>query len=615
MKLPSPFIRLPLRFDAARLQQELDAMPAEAWSRHPTGYQGNSAVRLISIDGGENDNVTGGPMLPTPHLLQSQYIQQILSGFGVVWSRSRLMKLAPGAEVPKHVDINYHWFTRVRVHIPIQTQPEVLFHCGGETVHMAAGEAWIFDNWRPHSVENRSDRERVHLVADTTGSAAFWQLVASAGAGQPDRPVAYQPGKPVQIKTEKVLVFRVMPPAELEHLLGDLAQETVAELDDARAQAGAQQFRALLQGFCYDWRQMWTLYGDTDEGVPEFARLLEAFKLRAGPLATGLRIRSNKNSVQQVLNARLHYAVNEPHRRMFAGRQDVDATIERTPPAGAPLPKLERPLFVVAASRSGSTLLFETLASTPQLWTVGGEAHWLVEGFRHLVPGAPGIDSNRLTAEHADPAMLEPMLERIGEKLRNGADQPWADDGQPLRFLEKTPKNSLRIPFLDALFPDALFIYLWRDPCENISSLIEAWKSGDWITYPRLRDWEGPWSMLLPPGWRQLKGRPLAEIAAFQWQATNSLVMDDLAAIPAARRVVVRYDQLLADPATAVQGICRFAGLEFDQALKERVAQELPASRYTQTAPRPEKWRMNAAAIEPLLPGLEATWRRLRDFR
>ena len=38
---------------------------------------------------------------------------------------------------------------------------------------MAAGEAWLFDNWRLHQVENPTDSERIHLVGDTSGNAAF----------------------------------------------------------------------------------------------------------------------------------------------------------------------------------------------------------------------------------------------------------------------------------------------------------------------------------------------------------------------------------------------------------------------------------------------------------
>ena len=182
MRLSQPFYRLPVRFDIARLQEEVRRLPAESWNEHPNGIAGNSALRLISAGGGENDDVDG-VMQPTAHLKRTPYLRQVLASLGVVWSRSRLMQLAPHSDVPEHADINYHWYYRVRVHIPIFTTPGVQFHCGDETVHMAAGEAWIFDNWRRHRVLNDSEESRIHLVGDTAGNSAFWQLVAQGQAG------------------------------------------------------------------------------------------------------------------------------------------------------------------------------------------------------------------------------------------------------------------------------------------------------------------------------------------------------------------------------------------------------------------------------------------------
>jgi hypothetical protein len=161
MRLSQPFYQLPVLFDVERLQAEVAALPDEAWGPHPDRVHGNSAARLISAGGTESDSVHG-QMAPTRWLERTPYLRQVLAGFGVVWSRSRLMRLAAGAGVPEHADINYHWHTRVRLHIPVFTRPEVRFHCDGEAVHMGAGEAWIFDNWRRHHVENRSDAERIH---------------------------------------------------------------------------------------------------------------------------------------------------------------------------------------------------------------------------------------------------------------------------------------------------------------------------------------------------------------------------------------------------------------------------------------------------------------------
>ena len=59
------------------------------------------------------------------------------------WSRSRLMGLGAGAEVPRARRQRIITGARiVRIHVPIITDPKVLFTCGDETVHMARGECW-----------------------------------------------------------------------------------------------------------------------------------------------------------------------------------------------------------------------------------------------------------------------------------------------------------------------------------------------------------------------------------------------------------------------------------------------------------------------------------------
>ena len=131
-----------------------------------------------------------------------------------------------------------------------------------------------------------------------------------------------------------------------------------------------------------------------------------------------------------------------------------------------------------------------------------------------------------------------------------------------------------------------------------------------------MEGWEGPpWSLLLPPGWKSLNGKGLAEIAAYQWTETNRIIMDDLTALPADRRHVVRYSDFVSDPAAVVRGIAAFADIDIDEALAQRTSAALPNSRYTLTAPDPDKWRKNAAEIEAVLPDVAGIAERLRVFR
>ena len=116
MRLPRPFFQLPVLFETSRLQSEVAAVPAEAWVPHPNNVPGNSAVRLISAGGGETDGYQG-QMLPTPWLQTCPTCARFLRPSGSFGSRSRLMRLAPGAAVPAHADIHHHWHWRVRLHI------------------------------------------------------------------------------------------------------------------------------------------------------------------------------------------------------------------------------------------------------------------------------------------------------------------------------------------------------------------------------------------------------------------------------------------------------------------------------------------------------------------
>ncbi len=600
MRLPQPFFRLPARFDVMRLQAEVRAIPAAAWVPHPNEIPGNSSARLISADGGENDEVTGR-MSATRHLGASPYIRQILESFGVVWSRSRLMRLAPGANVPVHADINYHWFWRVRVHIPVFTNPGVAFICGDEQVHMAAGEAWVFDNWRPHRVENRSDEERIHLVADTSGSAAFWRFLAQSTNPQAEwREHRYDPTRNAAPLTENNLPSPVMPPAEAQLLLNDIGSELIALDDGADAAQAVLRYRRLIEEFGQDWRQLVALHGTDPSGRAALAPAVEALRVRSRELGGDLVMRTNRVAAHQVLEARVLRHLVHPTMAVSpqAGR--------RSPAATAVIPS---PVFIVAAPRSGSTLLFETLATHAAIATLGGEAHWLVENLPELRPGATGVDSNRLTAAAATDSTAQQIRASVLERLQNADGAP--PDGTACIFLEKTPKNSLRIPFLKRVFPDARFVFLWREPQGNLASIIEAWRAGRWRPDPELAGWDGPWSLLLPPQWQLLRGRPAEEIAAWQWATTNRIVLDDLAALPRADWTSVRYDELVAAPAGTIARVCRFMGLDVDAALTQRLAAGLPHSRYTLAPPAAEKWRAHEAALARVLPAVETTRLRL----
>lgn len=273
-------------------------------------------------------------------------------------------------------------------------------------------------------------------------------------------------------------------------------------------------------------------------------------------------------------------------------------------------PIFHNPVFIVSPPRSGSTLLFETLLKAPGLFTIGGESHQLIEGMRELNVGLRHFESNRLTAADATPAVTQTLRQRFFAALRDrDGKMPTV---KPLRMLEKTPKNSLRIPFLASVFPEARFIYLHRDPRQVLASMIDAWRSGRFRTYPGLPEWPGPtWSLLLVPGWRDFANRPLPEIVAAQWRITTDTLLQDLAALPPGRIVRCDYAALTSDWGAEIARLTKALGLTWDRPLSGALA----PSRYTLTPPDPDKWRAHAAEIDPLTPALQPTMDRAAAFQ
>ena len=275
-------------------------------------------------------------------------------------------------------------------------------------------------------------------------------------------------------------------------------------------------------------------------------------------------------------------------------------------------PAITRPLIILCAPRSGSTLLFERLvACSPEWAAIGSESHVLVEGIAALNPERRGHDSNVLDASDATPQVVAELRARFLSAARDRDGRRAADEREALRLLVNAPKNALRIPFLRSAFPDARFLYIWREPEESLASMIEGWQSGLFVTYPELPDWPGPrWSYLLVPGWRKLAGRPLSEIVAAQWRITQEHLLREMAAIAPEAIRALSLDDFLADPERSLRAICDFAAVRFDRPPPA----EMPLSRHTLTPPAPDKWRSHEAELAPLLASLSVVTNQARKF-
>ncbi|MGH3114526.1 MAG: sulfotransferase family protein, partial [Gaiellaceae bacterium] len=272
------------------------------------------------------------------------------------------------------------------------------------------------------------------------------------------------------------------------------------------------------------------------------------------------------------------------------------------PAAPAPV----RPLLVIGCHRSGTTLLHDALACSPELASLGDEAPVLWEAFHH--PSRHDWSSNALGAEDVSENERR-WVYRVIQSVAGG-----------LRFLEKTPSNCLRIPYLNELFPDATFVFLRRRAADNVNALMEGWRARPrFVTYRLPEPLEGlgersgrEWSFILVPGWRELRNARLEEICARQYVACNEAILRARTALDPTRAINVAYEDLVARPLHELRRIFAEVDLRFTDEVATFAASVSGTPVNALTPPKPDKWReQNPDEIRRILPLVADTERRL----
>jgi aspartyl/asparaginyl beta-hydroxylase len=82
------------------------------------------------------------------------------------FSSAMLASLPAHSSIDGHTDEGLHFARTHRVHVPLRTHPDVVMRIDGVPHHLALGHAYEVDNRLPHSVENPSAIDRVHLIFD-----------------------------------------------------------------------------------------------------------------------------------------------------------------------------------------------------------------------------------------------------------------------------------------------------------------------------------------------------------------------------------------------------------------------------------------------------------------
>ena len=91
-------------------------------------------------------------------------------------ARVLLIRLDANKNVTEHTDTGDYLNAVRRFHIPIITNDNVYYTVNNEKINMKTGECWEINNRKPHSVDNDSNEDRIHLLIDIMPEPEFRTL-------------------------------------------------------------------------------------------------------------------------------------------------------------------------------------------------------------------------------------------------------------------------------------------------------------------------------------------------------------------------------------------------------------------------------------------------------
>lgn len=117
-----------------------------------------------------------------------------------------------------------------------------------------------------------------------------------------------------------------------------------------------------------------------------------------------------------------------------------------------------QPIILIGPARSGTKILRDTIATHPSINKVGFDINFIWKKGNEEVPH-----------DCLEPEQARPEVSRF---IRKYFQQ---QAGKAPFLIEKTVSNALRIPFVLKVFPEAKFIFLYRDGRDTVESVTRQW--------------------------------------------------------------------------------------------------------------------------------------------
>lgn len=237
-----------------------------------------------------------------------------------------------------------------------------------------------------------------------------------------------------------------------------------------------------------------------------------------------------------------------------------------------------QPIIIIGAGRSGTNILRDILTTIPGFGT------WPCDEINYIWRyGNASSPTDELQPDQASPKTISYIRKAFAKLARQK---------QLSYVVEKTCANSLRVPFVDTIVPEAKYIFIVRDGRDVVSSAIRRWTAPLDLVYiskkarfvpvadlpyyasryignriyrlfskeERLAFW-GPRFKGMDD---LLRNCSLEEICAFQWVSCVQEAGDFFESIPAERYRQIQYEDFVTNPIDHLMAIGKFLDQSFE---------------------------------------------------
>jgi len=272
---------------------------------------------------------------------------------------------------------------------------------------------------------------------------------------------------------------------------------------------------------------------------------------------------------------------------------------------------LKTPIIILGNTRSGTTIVQKVMATHPEL------AGWYEPRTLWLCAD-PGRNHDEFDESDATGKVKQYIRSQFLKYQKQHGNRT---------VMEKTPANILKIPYVQAIFPEATYLFVVRNPFSFISSVEFKWQrtltskgirrrlkstpvtqlhhyAGRFIRQyvdKRLlqRKYQAIWGPRYKGIEQDLKTHDLLTVIARQWSVCSRKAEKDMALFEPGRILRLRYEDFVEDPISDMERICDHCGLEMADDMV-RAANEWVKS------DRQEKWRrFDPRDLARILPEIE----------